>query len=74
MMGVEAARVGINVLGGQLVGRRVACLAHDTRLDRKVRQAARRPVGFVLSALMERQRQVRLCVRADVRKRMNERK
>ena len=66
MMGVEAARGGINVLAGELVGRRVACLAHDTRLERKVRQDVCCPVGLALSALMERQRQVRLCVRMDV--------
>ena len=66
MMGVEAALSGINVLAGQLVGRRLACLAHDTRMDSKVRQAVRRPVDLALSALLECQRQVRLCVRVDV--------
>lgn len=74
MMGVEAARGGIDVLAGQLVGRRAASLAHDTRLDSKVWQAVRRPVDLALSVLMERQRQVRLCACGCVRKRMNERK
>lgn len=62
MMGVEAARGGINVLAGQLIGRRVACLAHDARMDSKVQQAVRSPLDLALPALMERQRQVRLCV------------
>jgi hypothetical protein len=62
MMSVKAGRGGINVLAGQVVRRRVACLAHDARMDSKVQQAVRRPVDLALSALMERQWQVRLCV------------